>query len=290
MSTSAHRLCLGTAQFGLDYGIANRKGKVPENEVLDLLQHAHHAGVDMLDTASAYGTSEELIGRSALSTGKSFNIVSKLPPLKGQAEARGIVEHSLNRLGIKKIYGYLIHSFEDYNDHPDVWRMLTALRSEGVVGKIGFSLYHPQDLDRLLEQGVSFDLVQLPYSVFDRRFEKYLPFLKKSKIEVHARSVFLQGLAFMDHLPAALKGAESALNALRQLSVGERVPVNAIALNFVLLNEHIDRVVIGVDSFGHLKQNLDDLKFLTQVKAFAARLGGVAIEDENILLPYRWKL
>jgi aryl-alcohol dehydrogenase-like predicted oxidoreductase len=289
INTPASKLCLGTAQFGLDYGIANR-GKIPEADIGALLKYAHAAGVTMLDTASAYGVSEEVIGRALNLTEKTFEIVSKLP---GEAGAeRGIVGQSLKRLGVKKIYGYLIHAFEEYKNNPGVWDTLKELQTDGVIGKIGFSLYHPQDLEWLLVKDVRFDLVQIPYSIFDRRFQQYLSVLKSRKVEIHVRSVFLQGLAFLkpDELPAILRPASVQLKTLGRLAGEHGIGISALCLNFVFLNDLIDRIVIGIDGLSHLKENLTDLECMAQVKELAEELNQLAIEDEDILLPYRWKL
>lgn len=292
MNVYTNRICLGTAQFGLDYGIANARGRITDDEARAIVKYAVAHGIKVLDTAALYGSSEEVIGRSLKSLSRSMEVVSKLPSFSdGKVDVRETVLRSLKRLGINAMYGYLMHSFEDFRK-PGIWEDLKALRSEGLVGKIGFSLYHPNDADVLLESGEAFDLVQVPYSIFDRRFSQHLKRFKERKIEVYVRSIFLQGLAFLDaaNLPEAVSGARAQIGALRKISVKEGVTTSALCLNFALLNPHIDRVVIGVDSIDHLKINLSDLRFFAKTKALADDLNATIIEDENILLPYRWKL
>ena len=292
MNAHIDRICLGTAQFGLKYGIANTQGRMTDEHAKTILKYAAAHGVNMLDTACAYGTSEEVIGRSLKYLNRSLNIVSKLPSFSdGKPNVREAVRRSLKRLEIDKIYGYLLHSFEDFHK-ADLWQDMNALKSEGLIRKIGFSLYHPEDADALLDGDVAFDIVQVPYSVFDRRFASHLPRFKERGIEVHVRSIFLQGLAFLDplNLPAAVAGARAQVGALRKIFVKEGVSLSALCLNFALINPHIDRVIIGVDSPDHLKINLSDLRFFAKVKAVGENFNAVVVKDEDILLPYRWKL
>lgn len=292
MNSFTNRICLGTAQFGLKYGIANTRGKTSDDEARAIIKYAVAHGIKVLDTAAAYGNSEEVIARAFKSLGRSLEVVSKLPSYADtKPNVRETVLRSLKRLGANSIYGYLLHSFEDFQK-PGIWDDLKELRSEGVVKKIGFSLYHPKDADVLLNGDETFDLIQVPYSIFDRRFAPYLKRFKERKVEVYVRSIFLQGLAFLDagNLPAGLTGARLQLGALRKISVKEGVTTSALCLNFALLNPCIDRVIIGIDSLDHLKINLSDLRFFAKTKALADDLNATIIEDENILLPYRWKL
>ncbi len=292
MNSHVNKICLGTAQFGLDYGIANLKGRATDEEAKAILKYAIAHGINILDTAAAYGTSEEVIGRSLKSLGRSLKVVSKLPSFaETKPNVRETVMRSLKRLGASKIYGYLLHSFEDFRK-PEVWHEITALKSEGVVEKIGFSLYHLADAKVLWDSNTAFDILQVPYSLFDRRFIKYLPLFKQRGVEIHVRSVFLQGLSFLEpgKLPSAVVGAQSQLTALRKLAVREGISVSALCLNFALMNPSVDRVIIGVDTTDHLKVNLSDVRFFAKTKAIGEDLNDIIINDENILLPYRWKL
>ena len=109
------KLALGTAQFGLDYGIANKKGKVAKEEVFKILEYAHSVGIDTLDTAYSYGESEDVIGKFISNSGKSFNVISKMPDLNSDtvSPVNGYFSQTLARLRQKKIYGYLIHKFDN---------------------------------------------------------------------------------------------------------------------------------------------------------------------------------
>lgn len=285
------KISLGTVQFGLDYGIANKDGKIPEQKVFAILRCAHACGINCLDTAYDYGDSEDLIGAYLKQRRNEFRIVSKLPPLP--ADAPGKVEEflrlTLKRTNTAKLHGYLVHKFEDFLTHKDLWKEFAHLKNKGLVDHIGFSLYSPEELEILVQKDIAFDLIQVPYSIFDRRFEKHFGLLKKRGVEIHVRSVFLQGLAFLDpnHLPGNLVGAKKNIQDLQKLAKDSSVPVSRICLQYVLQNQAIDKVVIGVDNPDHLKSNMlygGDKDYLKD------SLEHLIISDENILMPYKWQL
>lgn len=287
------RIVLGTAQFGEDYGAANRSGKVAKADAFEILQFAGSKGMQNLDTASAYGDSENVIGEFLRENGGEFDIISKIPRIAEYkaGEIRKLINGSLSNLRQTQLYGYLIHRFDDYLENNSLWEEMQSLKSENLIKKIGFSLYSPNELETLFDQKVDFDILQIPYSVFDRRFEKYFDILKSKNIEIHARSIFLQGLAFLDpdNLEGVLIKAETSLRALQKLSIQNNVPVNALCLNFVLMNPLVDKVLIGVDGLSQLKDNIKNLEDMIHVKEIYIQLKKLNIEDEEVLLPYRWE-
>jgi len=289
---SPARLALGTVQFGQDYGIANTTGKIPGQEVFALLDHASRAGIIRLDTATAYGDSETVIGKYLKNSSRRFDVVSKLPPLEGYASGAEalLLKSTLDRLGVKQLYGYLVHRFEDFRRHEALWEGLKNLRGQGLIKRIGFSLYAREELEFLLDQQIQFDMVQVPYSIFDRRFERYFDVLRKKGVEIQARSIFLQGLVFLPskNLPVFFERARPALASLEQIARGNDLSISAICLNFVLANSSVDKVVIGVDSLEHLKANIAILNNFDHVRNIYPKLQGLQMEDEEILLPFKW--
>ena len=286
------KISIGGVQFGQDYGIANTRGQVPQSEVFAILNYAQSAGIEYLDTAFAYGESESVIGEYLGEYPNRFKIVSKLPPLEqyGPGKVEEFFMQSLQRLRIKQLQGYLLHRFKDILISGDLWNDLICMKKSRRVEKIGFSLYSPDELSFLLDKKIDFDMVQVPYSVFDRRFEKYFDLLNKKGIEIHARSVFLQGLAFLeaDGLPAPLKMARPQLENLRQIAGDQKISVGALCLNFVLANRHIDKIIIGVDSLAQLQNNVAGIDSMASVQEVYGQLNSVKIEREEILLPYQW--
>jgi len=284
-----NKLALGTVQFGLDYGINNRRGKIPLAETFAILNSAREAGIDLLDTAYGYGESEMVLGQYLRKNKTGFKVISKLP--KGETvELKDIPASSLERLGIDQFYGYLLHDLNSYLDDPSLWELLQRLKGEGQAKKIGFSLYYPAEVDLLLERSVAFDLVQVPYNVFDRRFEDKLAVLKDKGVEVHVRSVFLQGLAFKNpaELDPSFNAIKDKITSLRSLASLNNISIQAICLNYAVLNDQVDQVIVGVDSLENLKELILAAGRSSEVAGLLPELDQLKEQNEEILLPFNW--
>ncbi len=284
------KLALGTVQFGLDYGINNKKGKVPENEVEDILIFASQNGISVLDTSYDYGDSEKVLGEVIKKNNLKFKIISKLHLGKIE-DSKKIVDESLKRMNSKKIYGYMFHNFESFIDNPEVLEQLKELKNKGKIEKYGFSLYRPEEAEYLMKKNIEFDIIQIPYSILDQSFSSLFKRLKERNIEIHVRSVFLQGLMFKkpDELEGTFAKIKKKIQRLNEISKNQNIPLAAICINFAVLNEDIDKVVIGVDSLQNLKENVESLKYKEKVKSIYNELLKLKEEDENIILPYNWK-
>ena len=203
------KLCLGTAQFGLDYGISNDLGKISVSEIRAILQLAHSKKIEMIDTAISYGDSEKLIGNLGQNY-TTWKVITKIPAINLgdniEKICRQYVHGSLGRLKVKELYGVLLHEPNQLME-PEGERILFALRelkSEGYINKVGVSLYANEKSLEILNK-YQFDIVQWPINIFDRTLisSGLAESLKERDVEIHARSVFLQGLLLLkpDHLP-----------------------------------------------------------------------------------------
>jgi len=198
-----NKLALGTVQFGLDYGIANEVGQVALEETQCILSFAKANEIDLLDTAIAYGNSEEVLGKLAVN---EFRVVTKLPSFPDYQNNVALwvteqVRESLARLGQKKLYGLLLHRSEDLwgSKGAQLIQALADLKNDGFVQKIGVSIYSPDELEVVFNK-IKIDLVQAPLNVVDCRLQSsgWLDRLKDDGVEVHTRSAFLQGLLLME--------------------------------------------------------------------------------------------
>jgi len=286
------KLVLGTVQFGLNYGINNKTGVIDNISLFDLLDFAYDNGVDTLDTAYNYGESEKRLGQIINSEKLHFDIVSKTPKGSNSQNISHYVQESFERLRIDFFHGYLLHDFNDYLNDKDIFKYLIQLKESGCIQKIGFSLYNPEQLETLFYDNVVFDLVQIPYNLADRRFEKYFEALKHRNIEIHARSVFLQGLFFMkqNELPNKLKPVGNFLDKLNELSKEINRSIENISLNFVLQNNFIDKAVIGVDTINQLNKNIKTAK--NKLKKEAMELIGKELTKivfpSELFVPSNW--
>jgi aryl-alcohol dehydrogenase-like predicted oxidoreductase len=278
------RIALGTAQFGLDYGINNQRGKIPDQEIGLILDHAAAEGVDTIDTASAYGDSEERIGSYLVRKNKPFKIVSKIS--KNAVNPTAELTSSLNKLKVDALYGYLFHDFPTYTGNRQLWEQVSALKEQGKVKKIGLSLYYPAELEQALDDGLKLDLIQVPYNIFDRRFEGYFPELKRQGVEVHVRSVFLQGLFFreIESLSPYFDRVKAKLLKLREAARQAKRTMLQFTLGFALANRSVDRIVVGVDNLRNLQEIIAAERSAKEINTPAE----LREDDESIILPFNW--
>lgn len=257
------RLCLGTAQFGLTYGVTNALGKVPEEVVSAILLQAKAFGICLLDTAQAYGDAEAVLGRQVPSV-HGFRLISKLPAQRqpdfsGQdvKEWEQAFQDTCNRLCVRGLDTLLLHSARDLakpgSKYLQDW--LLGLREKGLVQRLGVSIYSAEDLD-----GVSpeiLDLVQLPLSLFDQRLlaDGTVNRLRNCGTAVHARSIYLQGLLLTpsSQWPDWVSPvARSHQQALESLAVQRGCGLIDLALGFAREQAHLEAVVFGVCSVKEL--------------------------------------
>jgi len=251
-------LGLGAAQFGLDYGVSNPRGRVPEDEVRLILDTAAANQIGLVDTAPAYGDSERILGQS-WPFPSPFRVVTKtLPVAEGLDRVETRARRSLERMGLSRGHAILVHAAEDLlgPDGPELWSRLQRLKAEGLFQKVGVSCYG-SDEPVLLARRFKPDLIQLPCSLLDQRPARdgTLRALADLGVEVHLRSVFLQGLLFLDRdqLPAALGDAGPRLSRIRRaLAEAGADPLQA-ALAYAQTRPEASAVIVGVTSAAELR-------------------------------------
>lgn len=284
------RLALGTVQFGLPYGIANQIGQVARAEAKAMLELAAGSGIDMLDTAVGYGDSEACLGAAGVS---NFKIVTKLPSVPAgcpdiKAWVHEQISASMGRLGVDELYGVLLHRSENLlgSDGELLYRSLLQLREKGSVRKLGVSIYSPQELDAIFKL-FSVDLVQAPFNLIDQRLHStgWLDRLKSNGVEVHTRSVFLQGLLLMprDSVPSWFARWDGLWDSWHKwLSVSQVSAVQA-CLAFPLAFEGIDRIVVGADGANQLAEILGAAS-----EKPLRKLPDLGCGDESLINPSHW--
>ena len=276
------KLGLGTVQFGQPYGISNTRGQVSPKEAAAILAGAKNAGIRLLDTAANYGEAEAVLTK--LDT-TGFRIVSKTIGLKhGLNQVIMRVRQSADLLKADTI---LVHAAGDLlgQDGDALWSALRRLRDDGVVRKIGISVYVADDPVALAARFRP-DVVQLPFSLLDQRLlaDGTLARLAESGVEIHARSLFLQGLLFLDTLPEKLRHAGPRLREIRaHLEDAGTMPL-AAALGFVLSRPEIAFGLVGVTSTAELNEIIDAAKKPLPALAWAQ----FALDDDVTLTPSRW--
>lgn len=285
------KLALGTVQFGLPYGISNRTGQTTGAEASAILALARSAGIQTLDTAIAYGSSEVCLGELNVS---GWQVITKLPemPMNGCETVSGWVSNqldgSLKRLGLASVHGLLLHRPAQLNrpGGAALYRALLEEREKGRVAKIGISIYGPDELDQL-PTSMRLDIVQAPLNIFDQRMvtSGWISRLQDAHCELHVRSIFLQGLLLMQaEARPAYFSRWSALwerweSWLRMVGL---TPLQA-CLRYALNTPGIAKVVLGVDNTAHLANILAAAEGETPMPP-----PSLGIEDIQLLNPAHW--
>ncbi len=258
------KIALGTAQFGLPYGISNTHGQVDRTEMDKIWQVARGANITMLDTAIAYGNSEENIGATE-SVG--FDIVTKLPPLP-DAEisvtkwVQSQIKNSLAKLRRNTVYGLLLHNPADLlaDNGDELLTALVNLKRDGLIKKFGVSIYAPTELDSLFSQIPNFvpDIVQAPLNVIDQSIasSSWLTRLSEMSVEIHIRSVFLQGLLLQqpNERSVGFSRWSSVFAQFDSWSNAQQMSPLTACLGHVLSYPEVSQVIIGVTSTSELMQ------------------------------------
>lgn len=290
----AAELGLGTVQFGVDYGVSNRSGKTSDYDVKNILKLAREKGIRYLDTAALYGDSEEVLGRQNLS---GFKIITKTPRFAVKEIQREhvddlirVFQRSLSYLNTESVYGLLSHHVDDLlaPGGDALWEAMLDLKSNGKAIKIGASVYDGSQIDKLLER-YSLDLIQLPINVLDQRLilGGQLDRLKERNVEIHARSVFLQGLLLMnkDEVPEFFMPIRTILEKWWKAIEAKNISPAMAALAFVRDLPQIDAVIVGVNNVSQLEETLS---FFSEKIQFDAE--GLHCSESLYLNPANWRI
>jgi aryl-alcohol dehydrogenase-like predicted oxidoreductase len=291
-------LVLGTAQLGMPYGIANRKGKPDAAMAESIVRTAWECGISRFDTAQAYGDSEMVLGRAFRSLGivDEVRVITKLDPRKpceDEQALRRSVEGSLKRLGVPVLHGLLLHREEMLDTLEGVSSgSLKGLLQDGLVRRLGVSVYSPERAWQALGLN-AMDIIQIPASILDRRFQKAGIFKAADDLgrQIYIRSAFLQGLVLVDadHVPAGMDAVKPVLKRLETISRRYRLSRQAMALLYLRDAHSGASVIFGAEEPGQVRQNFrcwqkeTPAGFLEEV---AEAFPGL---DEAVLNPSKWK-
>ena len=286
-------LILGTAQFGLNYGVTNTAGQVSFENVCAILDKAWDGGIHTLDTAKQYGNAEEVLGKATHALGKHFNIFTKTRHFKnveGPNRSKQLVDDfnvSRQLLGDNKVSGLLFHDADDLlDDNGDLFATALQLKDETSGFKIGVSVYDPASLLTLIDR-YPIEVVQFPFNLLDQRFLEVLPTLDKLNIQYYARSVFLQGLiADPCCLPASLLRFKPYFSRIEKMACNNDCSPYSLGLTYAL--SVVGAVTVGVLNVIQLDQFLasSTLKFTQSILEDAKKL---RVSDMDLIDPRLWQ-
>jgi len=283
------KVILGTAQFGMDYGINNTSGKITKSEAFDILNYAFLNGIMELDTATSYGDSEKVIGEYLNNHPKNrFIITTKISDINASLEKQ--VNNSIENLKIDKIDKLLFHSYDLYKHFEKEVKDFHQKFKGELFDELGVSIYTNYEIENLINDPF-INRIQSPFNILDNYnkrgscFEKL--YLNGKKVDV--RSVFLQGIFFknISNLPNNLNPLIKYLNLIRELSREFKIDINSIAFGYLNSFDFIDRIIFGVDSLEQLKKNLKSLS-IKLPKELLKEINSIEIKEEELLNPSLW--
>jgi aryl-alcohol dehydrogenase-like predicted oxidoreductase len=288
-----NKIGLGTVQFGLNYGVTNKRGRIPGEEIEEILSSAKENGMNTLDTASGYGASEEILGSIGVG---DFKVYTKIPNCEcSHDKVASWIERevckSLSRLKLDSLEGLYLHDPKalDSDLGNYIYKALLNLRERKFFKKIGLSIYSPNEYKNI-ENIFPVDILQFPLNIFDQRFLDlpYLEYWKSKGIEIHTRSVFLQGVLLQDigKLPSYFSKWNELFSNKEEWRKIRNLDLVSSCLYPIISNSMIDTVLIGVESIDNFNQISESIKNLRTIEI----PGHLSSGDPDLIFPYNWKI
>lgn len=295
-------LCLGTVQFGMDYGVqGGRKPSV--DDAVRIMDFAVHNGVDALDTADDYGSAEDVVGeflarrvvpRDTLYVVTKFNkkvFGDAATPADRAARLRERAERSLARLRTDYLDALICHDPFAAGD-DEVTEALLALKASGLVRHVGVSVYDP-DQAKATVATEGLDFLQGPFSVLDQRLAASgaLAAAAARGFDVHTRSAFVQGLMLMDadRIPERLAATRPLVARLEAACAARGLTRRRLALAYVKSHAEISHLLFGVDSLEQLREIVADWNAPADADAVREIAAAFADTDTDLVQPMKWK-
>jgi aryl-alcohol dehydrogenase-like predicted oxidoreductase len=267
------KLILGTAQMGFEYGITNATGQPDVSCCIDIIKYAVNNGINILDTARDYGSSEKIIGTTQNSL-KNIEVITKLSNFQvnkhdSSYEIYDSIEKSIKtsmlNLKICELNTFLLHTYKHYENNI-IWNYLKDEKNHShKIAKLGVSIYMVDEAIKLLKDD-DVKHIQIPINLLDDQWDNH-DFLtlakKRNDVTIHCRSIFLQGILVSDASKWP-KSAKESNNYVKQLDIlVETFKLNnkiELCFSYIKYFDWVDGIVIGVDNIGQLQNNIECFK------------------------------
>lgn len=287
------KLILGTVQLGLNYGINNSSGKPSLEKAFEILHTAYDNGLRILDTAEAYGDSQEVIGEfQKQNPNKKFKIITKLSA-KHSLKNNELLSHIFNSckiLNTSDLHGYMFHNYQSFKENTSFYKEILQAKEQGIIKYAGISLYTNDEIEDIIVNYNDFDFIQIPFNLFDNESKRkeLIKAAKQKNIEIHIRSVFLQGLFFKDYnkLPEKLLPLKKYMEILDKIKSNSKINIEDLALQYVLQKEYINYVLIGVENTKQLMNNISICKKEYSIPHDV--IDEIDVAEVNLLNPSNW--
>lgn len=286
--TGISKLILGTAQFGLTYGINNKTGKPGQELVFEILNLAYDSGIRILDSAEAYGNAHAVIGNfHARHPDRKFEIISKLPhDFKGNITQK--ISEYLDELGISKLKALLFHSYKIYNSNRLLFDKKHRAEYLDKFELTGVSVYTNEEFSHVIDDE-TIDTIQLPFNLFDNislRGELIAKAKERGKL-IHTRSAFLQGLFFVVDSNKTTDALKKEIKLVKDICSELNISISTLALNYCIQQPLIDNVLIGVETMEQLQQNLES-SLIEIPQNYISRINSIIVNNKDLLNPVTW--
>ena len=252
------RFTLGTVQLGLDYGMANTSGKPSLEKAHEILQTAYDVGVTVLDTAAAYGNSEEVVGSYLKAHDHNMKVISKFVFKSDDPVADLKQQIATSRQLLGKVDGYMFHHANHMIAHHEKVRdTLEEMRETDKLTFLGCSVYTAEDIEAFLEKGPWMDVIQIPMNVLDTRIVQrgLLEELHKRGVAVFVRSVFLQGMLCMDKVPEKFSFMQPSLDAINEVAKAGGMTLPQMAVAYIRDLPGVTSLVLGCETAEQVRDN-----------------------------------
>ncbi len=289
---------LGTVQFGLDYGFTKRKS---QEEVNSILKTADDNDITLIDTAREYGDSEEKIGNFIENYKNNFVVATKLRLIDDftglnynllKSKIYDSVEESLEKLQLNKIPILQLHqTVEEIYNNDDFWTVINQLKEDNLIDLFGVSVYELPETEFIMENyGNAVDFFQVPYNIFDRRFDDIQDKLTEKNIGLVTRSTFLKGVipCSIEEIPKGLENIKPYKEDLLDLANDCDVSVAELATVFVYYNNYINSTILGVNSPEELENNINSIDKFDKNILDNIDFGSLRINDDYLIDPRKW--
>ena len=286
MKKDNNKIALGTAQFSNNYGITNKK-KFSSNAIRNILEKSIELKIKTIDTAPNYQKVEKKLGENNL---EKFQLITKTSLLKNNRiidkfTLKNEINKSFSNLKVNKFYAILIRNPKFLLENKNLLEEILVFKKKNKVLKVGYTLYHPEELD-ILYGFFKPDIVQIPYSIVDNRFDKskWIDKMYEDGLEIHIRSTFLQGLLLCDFkkLPVKFIKYEKFFESFENWLNLKKISKLQACLNLPLQDKRIKKIVVGISDLN----NLEDINKITPIKLKYPKW--LFANNEKLLDPSKW--
>jgi len=289
------KIILGTAQIGLNYGVTNTVAKPSTDMVRDLMDLAYQSGILTVDSAEHYGNANQILGEYHINSGNVFNVINKILrypcPQSKLGQYRIEVIKTLDRLSIEQYDTLMVHDYSLILQERYYSDFFQALKQEGLTRRIGVSVQSP-DLVLKIADTFPVDVIQLPFNIFDQSMlhSGIMGELKQRGIEIHVRSVFLQGILLneLNSLPNYFQQYSSVFDGYDEVCLMHNLTKLEATLSFILTHPEVDCMVIGCQNKHELDEIVTTYKNILSSSIRGIDFNVLSQSDESLINPTKW--